>query len=367
MTATPRIPLTEQEQLTALVYGDTFALYDEPSFDEFIAPLYTRLQANRIDTGVFMGKRCLDAGCGGGRGSILMAQCGAREVIGVDLSPVNVDTCRKRAAQKGFKNLLFVHHSLMELPFEAESFDIVWCNGVLHHATDPDQGLQEISRVLKIGGHLWLYLYGSGGIYWYMIDWIRRVLQGVNIQDCIGQLRLLEMPVRRIAEWIDDWFCPLLRRYTARDVMERLNELGYDRVSPLSGGTLYDTSQRRVNASDREKALMGTGDLRFFCQKTKPPTGHQFPLPDPPDGTGSPYTDGPEVRQFEPSLAALEAALHRLQSRCGHSIVPYKIMVCRSVHSQVRSLLETDRPFDTTALHAHLVGVQTLLEQLHTT
>ena len=257
-------PLTEKEQLTAIVFGDTFALYDEKSFDEFVEPLYRRLNANGICPEVFNGKRCLDAGCGGGRGSILMAQSGAREVIGVDLSSTNVESCRKRADQKGLTNLSFHQQSLMKLPFDDETFDIVWCNGVLHHTTQPDQSLKEITRVLKKGGHLWLYLYGSGGIYWYMVDWVRDTLRRVDVRECIRQLRLMEMPIRRIAEWIDDWFVPHLRRYTVADVSHRLDELGYENTEALKYGVGYDTSHRRVGASTDELALMGEGDVRHY-------------------------------------------------------------------------------------------------------
>ena len=212
------IKMNEKEQVTAIVFGDTFSLYDEQSFDEFVAPLYIRLKNNGIDTDVFRGKRCLDAGCDGGRGSILMAQCGAKEIVGVDFSATNIESCRKRAEQKGFKNMSFHQHSLMELPFEDESFDIVWCNGVLMHTVDPDKGLKEISRVLKKGGYMWLYVYGAGGIYWYMIDWIRGTLKNIDVKDCIYQLRVMEMPIRRIAEWIDDWFAGCL----SKDILIRM-------------------------------------------------------------------------------------------------------------------------------------------------
>jgi len=75
------VTLTPKEQLTAVVYGDTFSLYSEHEFDEFVRPFYERLAANGIETDVFRGARCLDAGCGGGRGSVLMAECGASEVV----------------------------------------------------------------------------------------------------------------------------------------------------------------------------------------------------------------------------------------------------------------------------------------------
>ena len=64
-----QIRMTEKEALTAIVFGDTFALYDEKAFDEFVAPFERRFEANGIGREVFRGKRCLDAGCGGGRGA----------------------------------------------------------------------------------------------------------------------------------------------------------------------------------------------------------------------------------------------------------------------------------------------------------
>ncbi len=354
-------PLTEAERLTAVVYGDTFALYDEASFDEFVAPLRARLQANQIPLDAFKDKRCLDAGCGGGRASVLMAQAGAREVVGVDLSPTNVASCQKRALQKGLSNARFVQHSLLDLPFEDASFDVVWCNGVLHHTADPDRGLREITRVLKPAGALWLYLYGSGGIYWHMVDWVRAVLAGTDVRDCIFQLRLEGFPIRRIAEWIDDWYVPYLRRYTPEDVTRRLRELGFPEADVLRFGVNYDTSQRRVQASPAETALMGAGDLRYFCRKTAAPTGGDSKLPDPPGGKGSHFVDGPEVTQFDAALAEIAGLLAQLETRMGSQAGAWRVMACRAVHHQVRSLLESGQPFDCAEFARHLADLISLL------
>jgi len=353
--------MTDEERLTAIVYGDTFALYNEREFDEFVAPLYARLRANKIDTSVFRGKRCLDAGCGGGRGSILMAQCGAAEVVGVDLSATNVETSRTRAAEKGFTNVSFRQASLLDLPFDDEGFDVVWCNGVLHHTSDPDRTLTEITRVLKSNGHLWLYLYGSGGTYWYVVDWIRATLAGVDVHNCICQLRLMGTPVRRIAEWIDDWFAAFLRRYTLDDVSARLAELGYDDTTPLARGVDYDTSERRNNATPREREHMGQGDVRHFARKVRAPSGHSRRLPDPPDGKGSPYSDASAVTQFSEALAAISEELASIEARAGHEISAMKIIVCASVHAKVRGLLESNAAFDEQSFADHLAGVAALL------
>jgi ubiquinone/menaquinone biosynthesis C-methylase UbiE len=358
----PRSALTDAEQVTTIVFGDTFALYGEDEFDEFIEPFHERLRANGISPEVFRGARCLDAGCGGGRASVMMAQCGAAEVVGYDLSERNIETSRARARHRGLDQCSFVQGSLLDIPFEDASFDIVWCNGVLHHTEDPDKGLAEITRVLRPGGRLWLYLYGSGGIYWFMADWVRALLSAHDVRDCIYQLRLMSIPVRRIAEWIDDWFSPYLRRYTVEDVRVRLEELGYSDIDALHGGTVYDTSQRRISADDVESQLMGEGDVRFFSTKVGDPVGMEHPLPDPPDLKGSPYVDGAAVLEFVEPLELIRANLEKVEARSGSEGGLYRVAAASSVHAKVRSLLETDAPFDTVALHSHLADLAATLD-----
>lgn len=357
--------MVRQEERTAAVYGETFGLYDRQAFDEFLAPLFTRLRANGIDRTVFQGKRCLDAGCGGGRGAVLMAESGASEVVGIDLSAANVETSRRHSADRGLTNVRFEQHSLLDLPFADDSFDVIWCNGVLHHTNDPDRGLREITRVLRTDGHHWLYVYGSGGIYWLMVDWARSILRDVDFNHCLLFLRLLNDPVRRIAEWLDDWFVPHLRRYSRDDVVARLIELGYDETHVRPYGLTYDTSSRLLNASSIELALMGEGDVRLFCRKARPPAGDRFTLPDPSDGKGSSYVDGPGVTQFEQPLSKIADALDRLEARSTRETATlYRIVACRSVHSHVPALLETERAFQTDALHRHLDGMFSLLEHV---
>lgn len=357
--------LTANERTTTVVFGDTFSLYDDESFAAFIEPLKLRLARNGVDLDVFAGKRCLDAGCGGGRASIMMAEAGAAEVVGVDLSETNVETCRGWARHRALENCSFQQGSLVDLPFEDESFDIVWSNGVLHHTGATDATLKEITRTLRQGGSMWLYLYGSGGIYWYVIDWIRATLQSVRVPECIAQLQLQNMETRRIAERIDNWFVPVLQRYTIEDVRVRLEELGFEDAAVLTRGTPYDTSERRRSASAEEIELMGDGDLRYFAQKTSAPRGtDEHALPDAPDGKGSHWTDGPGVTQVDSHLDRVRTALERLETARGSEANAYRIMVCSLVHDSVRSLIETEHPFEMTALTDRMNEIASICDAL---
>ena len=354
--------MTANEQITTIVFGDTFALYSPAEFEEFIGFLRTRFERNDIPLDVFKGKRCLDAGCGGGRATIMMAEAGASEVVAFDLSDTNIETTLGRARERGLDNVVAQQGSLLEVPFEDESFDVVWSNGVLHHTGDTDLSLREIARCLKPGGWMWLYLYGSGGIYWHMVDWVREMLAGIHVSECIAQLRLQNVPVRRTAEWIDDWFVPVLQRYTVEDVRLRLEDLGFEGAKALERGTHYDTSDRRIGASAQEIELMGDGDVRFWSQKTSAPTSDAHPLPDAPDGKGSFWTDGPGVTRIDASLGRVRESLERLEAARGSEAGAYRIMVCGLVHSQTRTLHETEGPFDIEVLERRCEEVAELCD-----
>ena len=68
-----------------------------------------------------VGKKVLDAACGEGYGSNLLAQ-NANSVVGVDLSEAAIKHA-KTTYQK--PQLEFVHADVLKMPFENDSFDVV--------------------------------------------------------------------------------------------------------------------------------------------------------------------------------------------------------------------------------------------------
>jgi ubiquinone/menaquinone biosynthesis C-methylase UbiE len=247
------------------VFGETFAMYSKVDMLEFIEPFKVRFRRNALDAErIFKGKRCFDAGCGNGRGSLFMLMNGAAHVTAFDISRKNVESTQKFAAEFGFANIQTQKGSLERIPFPDESFDFVWCNGVIMHTEHPNQGLGELARILKTNGQMWLYIYGSGGVYWRTISHLREMLKHINVNTCMTYLKLFRYPTRYIAEFIDDWYATYLRTYTHEDLSNRLQELGFEKPTLLKYGTDYDTSHRiNVFAADAEKALMQKVTLPF--------------------------------------------------------------------------------------------------------
>lgn len=270
------------EQRYEHVFGDTFAMYNNKEMDEFIEPFRVRFKRNGIDPqSVFEGKKCFDAGCGNGRGTLFMLMNGAEHVTSFDFSKTNTESTRRFTKDFGFDNVSVLQGTLENIPFEDETFDFVWCNGVVMHADNPNTCLSEISRILKTGGQSWLYIYGSGGVYWRMIYHFREMVKDIHVHECIALLKILRYETRYIAEFIDDWYATNLRTYTHKDLSTRLAEVGFKAPVLLPYGMDYDTSHRRtLFSSDEERDLMGEGDLRYLMSKERHEQRHEHLLLD---------------------------------------------------------------------------------------
>ena len=96
------------------------------------------------------GRRVLDAGCGTAYGSVLLADAGAVEVIGVDLASEVLDSARPDMPV----TVALEEGDVTTLPYEDGRFDFVVCFEVIEHLDDPGRALDEFRRVLSPDGVL---------------------------------------------------------------------------------------------------------------------------------------------------------------------------------------------------------------------
>jgi len=95
-------------------------------------------------------KVVLDAACGEGYGSALLAQSAA-SVIGVDVDADTIAHARQRYARDGLR---FECSDCLQLPLANHSVDVVVSLETLEHLSDHDGLLREFRRVLKPDGLL---------------------------------------------------------------------------------------------------------------------------------------------------------------------------------------------------------------------
>lgn len=98
------------------------------------------------------GKIFVDYACGNGDRAIRAAQLGAKMVIGIDLSDISLNNARQAAARAGvIDRCYFIQADCENTGLPANSVDVVYCSGVLHHL-DLSYAFPEIRRILKPGG-----------------------------------------------------------------------------------------------------------------------------------------------------------------------------------------------------------------------
>lgn len=95
--------------------------------------------------------RVLDAACGTGYGSYLLARAGARKVVGVDRNPARIRFAARRFRSPG---LSFQVGDCEGLDFPPDSFDLVVSSNTLEHLPDPSRFLQGVSKTISPGGQL---------------------------------------------------------------------------------------------------------------------------------------------------------------------------------------------------------------------
>lgn len=132
--------------------------------EEWIAKLptamwdYCAAVGNPFDLGEFpKGASVLDLGCGAGVdlcvAALLVGESG--KAIGVDITPLMVETASRHAKEAGLNNVEVMEGNLEHLPLENESIDIVISNGAINLASSKSKVFEEIYRVLKAEGKLY--------------------------------------------------------------------------------------------------------------------------------------------------------------------------------------------------------------------
>ena len=102
-------------------------------------------------------REVLNVGCGIGIGSAYVARKYGCRVVGVDISEKMIEWSRQRAREERIEDKVeFQVADVLELPFEADRFDAVFCESVLAFVEDKPRAIRECMQVAKPGGYVGL-------------------------------------------------------------------------------------------------------------------------------------------------------------------------------------------------------------------
>ena len=139
-----------------------------------------------VEPEFFGDKLILEGGCGKGRHTLLAAEWGAREIVGVDLSDA-VETAF--AATRHLPGAHVIQADIYQLPLK-RVFDYAFSVGVLHHLPDPRAGFLSLAGKVRPGGHLSAWVYGAENN-----EWITRFVNPLRerVTSRLDQRKLLHL------------------------------------------------------------------------------------------------------------------------------------------------------------------------------
>jgi SAM-dependent methyltransferase len=105
------------------------------------------------DTHYPAGSRVLEAGCGIGAQTVILAKNSPDALItSLDISEDSLKRAQEKVRHEGITNVTFRQGDIFNLPFEPESFDHLFVCFVLEHLADPQRALGQLRSLLKEGG-----------------------------------------------------------------------------------------------------------------------------------------------------------------------------------------------------------------------
>ncbi len=106
-------------------------------------------------------KKILEVGSGTSQLSNYLAIGTNNDVVAMDTTLDSLKLGKEFSEKNSINNITYVKADLFEDIFLENSFDLVWCSGVLHHTSDPYSGFKNILRYLKKDGYIIIGLYNK--------------------------------------------------------------------------------------------------------------------------------------------------------------------------------------------------------------
>ena len=168
------------------------------------------------------GEEVLEIGGGMGTDLAQFAKNGAR-VTDIDLSAGHLALAQENFRLRGLEGR-FIHHDAERLPFDDNSFDVVYSNGVIHHTPNTKGLVDEIYRVLRPGGRSIIMVYAENSLhYWGVQVGLLGLRNGMLETSSVGDI------MSRSVEMTANDARPLVKVYTKR----RLRQL-FERFTDIS-------------------------------------------------------------------------------------------------------------------------------------
>jgi len=236
----------------------------------------SNLDIDKVDT-----PQILIAGCGTGEHSIATASMFKNcDVLAIDLSLSSLAYAKRKTEELGISNIEYMQADILDLKMLNRKFDIIECNGVLHHMDDPMAGWKVLTDCLKIEGLMKIGLYSelarSGVVK------IQNEIEKLNIESSYSAMKSFRNKIINSKEEHHKWIAMVSdfysmstlqdllfhvqeRRFTIPQIDASLTQLGLVFCGFENKKSLYDLE--KWDTFEKENPRTFVTMYQFWCQK----------------------------------------------------------------------------------------------------
>lgn len=168
------------------------------------------------------GKKVMEIGCGLGTTTVNFARAGAVKVTAIDLSDKSIALAKQRAEVYGFTQQIEFHNinaEQLSKHISAETYDLIFSFGVIHHTPHPEKILKEAHKFLKPDGQLKIMVYYrySWKVFWIVMKY--------------GKFQFWQT-AKLVAKYSEaQTGCPITYIYNKKEAKELLEQSGFKVIS----------------------------------------------------------------------------------------------------------------------------------------
>jgi len=185
--------------------------------------------------------RILEIGCGTGQLSNFLGMEKERTIFATDMCLNSLRLAQEFNKKNKIENTAFLQMNLFRPAFRERSFDLVICNGVLHHTNNPFLGLQSISKLVKKTGFVIIGLYNT---YGRIFTDIRRLIfrfTGNRFRFLDPRLRTSNLSEAKKHTWfMDQYRNPHETKHTIREALNWFDKSGIEFVNSIPHSRAFE-------------------------------------------------------------------------------------------------------------------------------
>ena len=191
--------------------------------------------ANQFKKFIGHKKNVLEVGCGTGQLSIYFSIGANNNIVGLDPTIESLKLAKDFSDKNNITNIKFVNADIFDDVLSDNYFDLIWCNGVLHHTKDPYSAFEILVKSLKKEGYVLIGLYNKiGRVRTIFRRYIYKFF-GRKILDKIDPtLRNLKFDENEKNAWIRDQYNhPIESMHTIDEVLNWFNKNNITFISSI--------------------------------------------------------------------------------------------------------------------------------------